>query len=78
MPIVQINVKLTDQEKALLAKRAKANELTEADYFRVCMILEGVMDGDKDAIRITGGHLREKLARSVSRLGLFTDAPVKA
>lgn len=68
MPIIQVNVKLTADERALLAKGAKANDMTEADYLRVCMIMDRVMDGDPLAIKVTAGRIREKVRRKVTEL----------
>lgn len=68
MPRIMITLKLTEDERALLAKAAKANDMTEADYLRVCMIMDRVMDGDPLAIKITAGNLREKVARRVAAM----------
>lgn len=80
MPILKLQIKFTDEERALLKKLAAKNDMTEADYLRVCMIMDGVLEGDRDAIKITAGRLREKVGRRVADLlGMtFTDAPVKA
>ena len=68
MPRIMVTMKLTDEERALLSKLSDNNRMTEADYLRVCMLVDGVMSGDRDALRIAGGQLREKVARRVSAL----------
>ncbi len=81
MPIMKLQIKFTDEERALLQEMAERNGMTEADYLRVCMIVDGVMSGNKQAIKITAGRLREKVGRRVADLlGLRfeQDAPSKA
>lgn len=80
MPICQLAIKFTEDERALLRKRAAKEKMTEADYLRVCMIMDSVMDGDPLAFKITGRNLREKVGRRVADLLGFqvSDAPVKA
>ena len=80
MPRVMIGMKLTEGERALLAKLSQRNRMTEADYLRVCMLIDGVMSGDRDALKLAGGALRDKVARRFSELLGFSsgDAPVKA
>lgn len=77
MPILRLQIKFTDEERALLQKLAAKDGMTEADYLRVCMLMDGVMGGDRDAIRIMAGKLREKVAAKMASL-LRTDAPSKA
>jgi len=66
MPIETLQIKFTDAERALLRKRSKALNMPEADVLRVCMICDAVLDGDRDAMRITTGRLREKVALKVA------------
>jgi len=63
VPIVQYNVKLSESERKLLAKRAAAEGVSEADHLRLCMLLDAVMACDLDAVRIAGGILRKKLGQ---------------
>jgi hypothetical protein len=80
MPIETLQIRFTDEERALLRKRSKVLNMPEADVLRVCMICDAVLDGDRDAWRISTGKLREKVAMKVaSALKLsFGDAPAKA
>jgi hypothetical protein len=70
-----ITVKLTDAERALLNKRAKKADMSVADYLRMTMVLEAVMAGDLDAVKILAENVRGKLVRSFSGM---QDVPVKA
>lgn len=80
MPRILVAMKLTEDEKALLTKLSERNDMTVADYLRVCMLIDGVMSGDRDAIKLAGGVLREKVAQRFSALLGFgsSNAPVKA
>lgn len=68
MPRVVVNFKFTEDERLLLAKGAKANKMTEADYLRVCLIMDRFMSADPLAMKITAGHLREKVGRRVAEM----------
>lgn len=80
MPRIMVAMKLTEDERRLLSKAARDNDMTEADYLRVCMLMDRVMDADPLAIKIASGALREKVGRRVAEvLGFnFKDVPVKA
>lgn len=80
MPICQLAIKFTEDERALLRKRAAKQKMSEADYLRVCMIFDSVMDGDSLALKITAGRMREKVGRRLAQVLGFevTDVPVKA
>jgi hypothetical protein len=75
MPREMITVKMTEAERALLNKRAKKADMSVADYLRMTMVLEAVMAGDLDAVKILAENVRGKLVRSFSGM---QDAPVKA
>jgi hypothetical protein len=62
MARLQINMRMTEAEQALLARRAKAEGISEADYLRVCMVMDSVIAGDMGAVKILADHLRSKLA----------------
>ena len=64
----QYNIRLTAEEKALLEKRAKKEKMTESDYLRVCMVMDSVISGDTDALKIVGQTLSDKLAERVRAL----------
>ena len=56
-----------------MRKRAKIEKLSEADYLRICMIVDAVLAGDRDAIKITAGRLREKFLARVRRIPHWAD-----
>ena len=76
MPILQLAIKFTEPERALLKKRAKKHGLTEADYLRMAMSFEAFTAGDPDAISILGKKLRQKLWPAF--VAELANAPVKA
>lgn len=61
MPTIRFDIKFTERERALLRKRATSHRMTEADYLRVCMIADGFMSGDPDAIAATRDKLKDKV-----------------
>jgi hypothetical protein len=58
---IQVNVKLSEDERAVLARRAKKEGVTESDYLRTCMMMDALLAGDIGAFKITGERLRVKL-----------------
>ena len=62
MPILALQIKFTEAERALLRKRAKKENVSEADHLRMCMVADAVMCGDLDAVRILGDAMKRKLA----------------
>jgi hypothetical protein len=60
-----VNMRLTDAERALLKRRAESENLTEADYLRVCMLMDSLMSGDYGAAKIFGEKVRSKLFEKV-------------
>jgi hypothetical protein len=61
-------IRLSDAERALLKKGARALAMNEADYLRVCMVLERLSVGDLDAMKILGGRLREEIGGKLGKL----------
>jgi hypothetical protein len=76
MPRELVTMRLTEQERSLLDKRARKANLTVADYLRMTMVLEAVTAGDLDAVKILGEAVRAKLCQVFSS-GIL-NAPVKA
>jgi len=68
MAVEVFAIKFTEEERALLRKRARIEKMSEADYLRVCMIVDAMLAGDRDAIKITAGRLREKFVARVRRI----------
>lgn len=79
MPILTLQIKFTEDERALLRKRAKVLNLPEADVLRVSMICDAIVDGDRDAWKIGAGRLKAAVTARLSELVKGTEvAPVKA
>lgn len=74
--MAQVNVKLTEEERVLLKRRAAKMGMGETDYVRVCMMMEAVTAGDLGAMKMVGEGLRRKFAGVFS--SRILDAPVKA
>jgi hypothetical protein len=75
LPVVQVNIKLTDAEFEVLERRAKKEKVTPADHLRVCMLVDAVVSGDVGAFKITGQRMREKFVRRLGewqRKGVMT------
>lgn len=75
MPMVRFQIKFSEAERDLLRKRAKKENLTEADVLRISMVMDAMMCGDADAWRILGENLR---AKAVNRLGPLMGLKVRA
>lgn len=75
MPRIMFNMKLTEKERKLLAKRAKANGVTESDYLRMAMGIEAVTAGDPLAFEILGANLRAMIGQRFGFSGGLVLAP---
>ena len=56
----QINVRMDEEEKRILARRATSEHVTEAEHIRNCVILDAFVAGDLGAIKLVGARLRAK------------------
>jgi hypothetical protein len=65
MPRIMVTMKLTEDERVLLARRAEKEGLTEADYLRMCMLMDSLMSGDFAAAKIFGQKVKTKLAEKM-------------
>ena len=61
MPTVRYELKFTDKERALVARRAKAAGMSEADLLRVEVVMGAMLDGDKEAFGIAFERIKEKV-----------------
>ena len=61
MAWVQVNLRLTEDEKELLTRRAKKEDVSEIDHMRTCLVMDALVAGDLAAMKIVGQRLREKL-----------------
>jgi len=62
MPRIMVTMKLTEEERALLRERSDKQDMTEADYLRMCMMMEAITAGNFKALKIFGDKVRGKLA----------------
>lgn len=58
---IMMAVRLSEAEKKLLSKRAKAEKLSEADYIRLAVVMDSVLSGDLDGLKIVGSVMAEKV-----------------
>jgi hypothetical protein len=79
MPRVMVAIQMTNEEKALLDKRAEHHGQTIGEYLRVCVLMDGVMDLDVDALKIAKHRAKAKVGERLSKLlGVdVTDALIK-
>ena len=59
--MIQVNVKLSEDEKEVLSRRAKKEGVTESDHLRACMVMDALIAGDAGALKICGERLRRVL-----------------
>lgn len=64
----RFELQFTKAERDLLRKRAKMLATTEADYLRTCVVIDGLISADPDALKIIGKTLGEVLAQRVKGL----------
>lgn len=62
MAFVQVNVRFTEEEKAVLSRRAEKEGISETEHLRTCVLLEAFLAADAGAVRLMGRRLRVKLA----------------
>jgi Family of unknown function (DUF6290) len=67
MKTQMMQFRLNDEEKALIEKCAKKAGMTVSEYIRVCMLMEMVVDGEMQALRIIGRTIGMKAMNSLSR-----------
>lgn len=55
-----VGVRVSPREKRMFERLAKKNHMTVSDYLRAGAMLSAMFDGDKEAIAITAGLVKEK------------------
>ncbi len=62
-------MRISDEERRLLEKHAKAEHKTVSAYLRGCYLADMIMGGDLEAVKIVGGELgrraREKFFKNM-------------
>ena len=54
MKTQMMQFRVNDEEKALIEKCAKKAHMTVSEYIRACMLMEMVVDGELQALKIIG------------------------
>ena len=66
MKTLMMQFRVSEQEKALIEKCATKSNMTVSEYIRACMLMEMMMDGETEAVKIIGKALGQKV-REVAR-----------
>lgn len=59
--------RVNDEEKALIERCAKKAGMTVSEYIRACKLMEMVIDGELQALKITGRTIGMKAMDALSR-----------
>ena len=53
--------KVTPEERRIIEKRAKKEGATTSNYIRGCVLMEMVLDGDFEAMKVVGAEVGRKV-----------------
>lgn len=53
--------KVTPEEKRIIERRAKKEGVTASNYIRGCVLMEMVLDGDFEAMKVVGAEVGRKV-----------------
>ena len=67
MKTQMMQFRVTDEEKDLVEKCAKKARMTVSEYIRACMLMEMVVDGEMQALKIIGRTIGMKAMDALSR-----------
>ncbi len=67
MKDVVMQFRVTEEEKDLIDKCAKRAGMTVAEYVRVCLLMEMVVDGELQALKIIGQTIGLKAMDALRR-----------
>jgi hypothetical protein len=67
MKTQMMQFRVNDEEKALIEKCAKKAGMTVSEYIRACMLMEMVVDGEVQALKIIGRTIGMKAMDALSR-----------
>jgi len=62
-----VQIRATDEEKALIEKCAKKAGMTVSEYIRACMLMDMAVDGEIQALKIIGGTIGMKAMDALRR-----------
>ena len=67
MKTQMMQFRVTDEEKALIEKCAQKADMTVTEYIRASMLMEMIIDGEPQALKIVGRVMGEKALEVLSR-----------
>ena len=67
MKTQMMQFRVNDEEKALIENCAKKAGMTVSEYIRACMLMEMVVDGEVQALKIIGRAIGMKAMDALSR-----------
>ena len=67
MKTTMMQFRVNDEEKALIEKCAKKEDMTVSEYIRASMLMSMVMDGEVQALKIIGRTIGMKAMDALSR-----------
>ena len=67
MKTQMMQFRVTDEEKDLIEKCAKKSRMTVSEYIRASMLMEMVVDGEMNALKIIGRTIGMKAMDALSR-----------
>lgn len=67
MKTTMMQFRVAEDEKALIEKCAKKAGMTISEYIRACMLMEMVVDGEVQALKIIGRTIGMKAMDALSR-----------
>lgn len=59
--------KVTPQERALIEKCAKKQDASVSEYVRGCLLMEMVLDGEMQAIKIVASTIGRKAVKALQK-----------
>ena len=67
MKTTMMQFRVAEDEKTLIEKCAKKAGMTVSEYIRACMLMEMVVDGELQALKIIGRTIGMKAMDALSR-----------
>lgn len=66
--------RVTGREKVLIEKCARKVKMTVSDYVRVCMLMEMIVDGEMEAVKIVATTVSRKAIDGLKRKMQFAES----
>jgi hypothetical protein len=61
-------IRLTERERLILEQAAKADHTTLSDYVRVGALTSACLDGNREALKLLAGKVKESIAEQARAL----------